>query len=62
MKIVYSLKKDECFLVDKNNQLIDFAGNTWDRKNKFFKAIFGPVVMVAKIKPKKEKENVENQK
>ena len=53
VKIMYSKKRDE-FLVLENNQMVDFADQSWDPSNRFFKAIFGRCVTVAKIKANKK--------
>ena len=55
-KIIYSLKKDEILYEDEKGQIVDFAGNTWDKTNRFFKAMFYPVFVVAKPS-QKQKDN-----
>lgn len=55
-KIVYSLKKDEILYENEDGQLVDFAGEAWDRKNRFFRAMFYPLFVVSKGKKKTTKE------
>lgn len=60
-KIIYSLKKDEILYEDEKGQIVDFAGNTWDKTNRFFKAMFSPVFVVAKPIQREKKETKSNE-
>jgi hypothetical protein len=48
MKVLYSLKKDEILLEKSTGEIVDFAENTWSRDDKFFKAMFLPLYVMAK--------------
>lgn len=53
-KVLYSLKKDEILVENSEGEIIDFADNKWNRKDKFFKAMFLPLYVVAKTRKAKE--------
>lgn len=61
MKIIYSLKKQE-MLIQNGEYWEDFAENLWNPNDKFFKAIFHPLMVIDSNKKKKGKKNAPNRK